>query len=84
MLGFGRDGISDVALEGVAAGAAVVELDVLDAVERGEEVSAEATETKTEDSSTLFKGRILPINGKMSSADSTEVDLTAAAAAAAA
>ena len=82
-MGFGRDRKSDEALEGVAAGAAVVELDVLDDVEGGEEVSAGATETKTEDSYTLLIGMILPFMGKMSSADSAEVDTTAAAAAAA-
>ena len=55
------------------AGSADVELDALDDVERGGVVSVEATETNTEDSS-LLKGIIFPVKGKISSADSTELD----------
>ena len=82
--GFGRDdgGSDAAALGGVDAGSTNVELDALDDVERGGVVSVEATETNTKDSS-LSKGIIFPVKGKISSADSTELDSRAAVAAAA-
>ena len=64
----------------VAAGAAIEGLAVPDEDVMGE-VSAEAAETGSGDSSCLLRGMIFPVNGKISPADSTGPDTRAATAA---